>query len=140
MTAIVFNRRPRFATIAPRLRKLGRWLANALDAFAEARMRAAVPEHYLRRVQRDMDRCDALFHPRVHGKAKAKVTGSIIAKIRDRCRFVIAQFFVVLAEVRLHKARLEAEVYRNRYRLRTKNDDDLPVVRCDSRMSRRTGD
>ena len=61
--------------------------------------------------------------------AIAKAVATTVRKITTRGRFVVTQFFVVLAEIRLHKARLEAEVYRNRYRLRTKNDDDLPVVR-----------
>jgi hypothetical protein len=34
-----------------------------------------------------------------------------------------------IAEARLHKALLEAELYRNRYTHTSKNDEDLPVVR-----------
>jgi hypothetical protein len=34
----------------------------------------------------------------------------------------------MIAEERIHKARLEAEMFRNRCRLRTKTDDDLPAI------------
>jgi len=34
-----------------------------------------------------------------------------------------------VAEARLQKALIEAELYRNHYRHTSKNDDDLPVVR-----------
>jgi hypothetical protein len=33
------------------------------------------------------------------------------------------------AEARMHQAKLEVELYRNRYKLASKNDDDLPIVR-----------
>ena len=32
------------------------------------------------------------------------------------------------AEARMHRAMIEAELYRNRYRHTSKNDDDLPIV------------
>ena len=35
----------------------------------------------------------------------------------------------VIAEARQHKAALEAELYLNRYKHSSKNDDDLPIVR-----------
>ena len=34
----------------------------------------------------------------------------------------------VIAEARLHKAAIEAELYQKRYRHSSKNDDDLPIV------------
>ena len=34
-----------------------------------------------------------------------------------------------IAEARMHKAAIEAELYRNRYKHSSKNDDDLPIVR-----------
>ena len=43
-------------------------------------------------------------------------------------RLLVLRYRVALADVRIHRARLEAELYRNRYRLRTKNDDDLPIM------------
>ena len=33
-----------------------------------------------------------------------------------------------VAEARMHKAAIEAELYRNRYKHWSKNDDDLPIV------------
>ena len=33
-----------------------------------------------------------------------------------------------VAEARMHKAAIEAELYRNRYKHSSKNDDDLPIV------------
>jgi len=35
----------------------------------------------------------------------------------------------VIAEARTQRAKIEVELYRNRYRHSSKNDDDLPVVR-----------
>jgi hypothetical protein len=35
----------------------------------------------------------------------------------------------VIAEARMHKAAIEAELYLNRYKHSSKNDDDLPIVR-----------
>lgn len=37
--------------------------------------------------------------------------------------------FDAIAEARAHKAMIEAELYLNRYRHTSKNDDDLPIVR-----------
>jgi hypothetical protein len=41
----------------------------------------------------------------------------------------IARFSTALAEQRMHRALIEAELYRNRYTHSSKNDDDLPIVR-----------
>jgi hypothetical protein len=44
-----------------------------------------------------------------------------------------AKFFVrtmrTVAEARLHRAQIEVELYLNRYKHSSKNDDDLPIVR-----------
>jgi hypothetical protein len=44
-----------------------------------------------------------------------------------------AKFFVrimqTVAEARLHQAEIELELYLNRYKHSSKNDDDLPMVR-----------
>ena len=37
--------------------------------------------------------------------------------------------FDAIAEARLQKAMIEAELYLNRYKHASKNDDDLPIVR-----------
>ena len=42
---------------------------------------------------------------------------------------VARQTIDIIAEARLQRAALEIELYRNRYRLSSKNDDDLPVIR-----------
>ena len=49
-------------------------------------------------------------------------------RLFGRIRAPFAQLLTVVSEVRIHRARLEAELYRNRYRLRSKNDDDLPIA------------
>jgi len=51
------------------------------------------------------------------------------ARLWRRGKRLIRRFAKINAEARIHRARLEAELYRNRYRLRTKNDDDLPIAR-----------
>jgi hypothetical protein len=61
--------------------------------------------------------------------ATAHAVGDVAAKIYVRAKSLLLGFAAVIAEARIHKARLEIEVYRNRYRLRTKTDDDLPIVR-----------
>jgi len=44
-----------------------------------------------------------------------------------------ANFFVramqAVTEARMHKVAIEVELYRNRYKHSSKNDDDLPIVR-----------
>ena len=44
-----------------------------------------------------------------------------------------AKFFAramkAVAEARLHRAEIEVELYLNRYKHTSKNDDDLPIVR-----------
>lgn len=58
----------------------------------------------------------------------AYAIGAVIPKIRLGGRYLVSRLVAAIAGVRIHKARLEAEVYRNRYRLRTKNDDDLAIM------------
>lgn len=41
---------------------------------------------------------------------------------------LFAQAAQAIAEARQHKAAIEAELYRNRYKHSSKNDDDLPIV------------
>jgi hypothetical protein len=36
--------------------------------------------------------------------------------------------FEAIAEARMHRAMIEAELYRKRYKHSSKNDDDLPVL------------
>ncbi len=42
---------------------------------------------------------------------------------------MIVTVYEAIGEVRLQKAMIEAELYRNRYMHTSKNDDDLPIVR-----------
>ena len=41
----------------------------------------------------------------------------------------LVRVFDAIAEARVQKAIIEAELYRNRYLHSSKNDDDLPIVR-----------
>ena len=49
---------------------------------------------------------------------------TMLAAIGRRCFDLIE----AIAEARLHRAMIEAELYRKRYKHSSKNDDDLPVV------------
>ena len=60
--------------------------------------------------------------------ASAHAAVNIVGRLSARIRSAFARYAAIDAETRIHKARLEAEIYRNRYRLRTKSDDDLPVI------------
>jgi hypothetical protein len=44
-------------------------------------------------------------------------------------RMTIARFSRALAEKRIHRAAIERELFRGRYKHASKNDDDLPIVR-----------
>jgi hypothetical protein len=60
--------------------------------------------------------------------ASAHAAVNVIARIFRRIRSGFARFAAVMAEARIHRARLEAEAFEHRYRLRSKSDDDLPVI------------
>ena len=57
-------------------------------------------------------------------KAFAGRLHKMLAAIGRRCFDVIE----AIAEARLHRAMIEADLYRKRYKHSSKNDDDLPVV------------
>jgi hypothetical protein len=59
MTDLVLNAAPLFAMLRPRLEALGLLLSQAIDAFAEARMRSALPARLLR-TQLELDGGNAL--------------------------------------------------------------------------------
>jgi hypothetical protein len=42
---------------------------------------------------------------------------------------LILHIVAVIAEARMQRAAIEAELYLNRYKHSSKNDDDLPIVR-----------
>ena len=71
-----------------------------------------------------------------HDRQKRFVNSIPTATISKKLRYVIgsagqliATICNAIAEARLHKALIEAELYRNRYMHTSKNDDDLPLVR-----------
>src|SRR5450631_2735764 len=51
-----------------------------------------------------------------------------IRKAAVRSATFLVHAHEVFAEARMHKAMVEVELYRNRYRHTSKNDDDLPIV------------
>ncbi len=58
----------------------------------------------------------------------AQTAVDVVARVLRRIGSAVAWSARVTAEARLHRAMLEAERHRNRCRLNTKNDDDLPVI------------
>jgi hypothetical protein len=56
MTALILQATPFVELVAHRLQAVGQRIVRALDAFAEAKMRGAVPEHEQRRSQREIKR------------------------------------------------------------------------------------
>jgi hypothetical protein len=71
MTAQTLRATPLFGMAAPRFRAVCRRFLDALDAFAQEKARRAVPEHELRRAQREIDRYCRLMHANSHLAAKA---------------------------------------------------------------------
>jgi hypothetical protein len=74
--------------------------------------------------------------PATAGQADRAAIASLVPAIAGFLREAIvgsARFFVhamqVVSEARMHKAQIEVELYRNRYKHSSKNDDDLPIVR-----------
>ncbi|HUI96785.1 MAG TPA: hypothetical protein VLX44_13590 [Xanthobacteraceae bacterium] len=61
--------------------------------------------------------------------ARTATVAVYAAKLLRRGKRLLLRFAAVNAETRIHRARLESEVFLKYYRLRTKNDDDLPIVR-----------
>jgi hypothetical protein len=56
MTTLVLSAAPFIAMATPKIRKFGRQITKALDAFVETRARNAVPEWQLRQAQREVSR------------------------------------------------------------------------------------
>jgi hypothetical protein len=55
--------------------------------------------------------------------------GTHIASAFARGRQLLSRVHETIVEVRTQRAILETELFRGRYRLSSKNDDDLPIVR-----------
>ena len=66
--------------------------------------------------------------PLALANASVRTFGAIVAKLFRGIRSAYRRSAAMIAEERIHKARLEAEMFRNRCRLRTKTDDDLPAI------------
>ena len=74
-------------------------------------------------------------HPVVSGRSdRAQVTFStsvIVSPVRKaiaRGARLFMHAVQAVAEARMQRAAIEAELYHNRYRHSSKNDDDLPIV------------
>jgi len=59
----------------------------------------------------------------------AATTTNPLRKILTGFGRLLINFYQAVAEARLQKAMIEAELYRHRYLHTSKNDDDLPVIR-----------
>jgi hypothetical protein len=62
MTALILQARSLAEMVAPKLQAIYQLFLHALDSFAEAKMRNAVPEWRLRKAQRDINRYRRLMH------------------------------------------------------------------------------
>ena len=74
--------------------------------------------------------------PAAAGQANRPAIASLASAIVSFLRKAIGSgtrlllhIVAVIAEARQHKAAIEAELYLNRYKHSSKNDDDLPIVR-----------
>ena len=65
-------------------------------------------------------------HPR--NPRRKHSLGGLRSALATFGRYLVCVFDAI-AEARVQKAIIEAELYRNRYLHSNKNDDDLPVVR-----------
>ena len=75
MTALILQVTPFVELVTPRLQTVYMRFLRVFDAFAEARMRNAVPAWQLRRAQRELDRCRRLMRARNKLPVKAVRTG-----------------------------------------------------------------
>ena len=58
-------------------------------------------------------------------RASQRLVSRTVAKAFD----LLVRLRDVMVEVRENRRKLETELFRNRYRHSSKNDDDLPIVR-----------
>jgi hypothetical protein len=63
------------------------------------------------------------------GSNKPKASESRLSKLLRAFGRRCLALFEAIAEARMHKVMLEAELYLKRYKHSSKNDDDLPVLR-----------
>jgi hypothetical protein len=75
MTALILQAKPFVEMVAPKLQTVYLRFLHALDDFAEARMRNAVPERQLRKADREINRYRRLMHAGRKSPAKTKQAG-----------------------------------------------------------------
>ena len=75
MTALILQAKPFVEMVAPKLQTVYLRFLHALDDFAEARMRNAVPERQFRRADREINRYRRLMHADRKSPAKTKQAG-----------------------------------------------------------------
>ena len=75
MTALIMQAKPFVEMIMPKLQTAYVRFLRALDDFAEARMRNAVPERQFRRADREINRYRRLMHAGHKSPAKTKQAG-----------------------------------------------------------------
>jgi hypothetical protein len=75
MTALLLQATPFVEMVAPKLQTVYRRFLHALDAFAEAKMRSAVPEQKLRRAQREINHYRRLMHANHKSAVNAERAG-----------------------------------------------------------------
>jgi len=66
---------------------------------------------------------------RVQAGAGTPTIASRLRKMFTTAGRLCVNIFDAIAEARAQKAMIEAELYLNRYKHTSKNDDDLPVIR-----------
>jgi len=89
MTDLVLSAAPLFAIVRPRLEALGMLLSQAIDAFAEARMRNALPARLVQ-AQLELDRGNTSPpRPMTIGASAPTAIGTddLISKESLRCSF-----------------------------------------------------
>jgi hypothetical protein len=145
MTDLVLNAAPLFAMVRPRLEAFGLRLTQAIDAFAEARMRNGLPARLLQ-AELERDRGNAAAprpagvpagtgrcNPDLEGEPHMLVLINTIALAIGRtlagAASLLSRLQGTVAQARAERARVEAELFQGRYHLSSKNDDDLPLVR-----------
>jgi hypothetical protein len=100
--------------ITPTISRLAAYAGGALQ-----NLRAGIFHPY-RRELHYMRGPGPAWHAKHDSKPAARASGplKLLSALRQ-----------TLAEVRENRAKIEAELFRGRYHISSKNDDDLPVVR-----------
>jgi hypothetical protein len=75
MTALILQTASFIEMAAPKMRALYLRFSHALDAFAAAKARKAVPERQLHKIQREINRYHRQMHPELKSSAKTARPG-----------------------------------------------------------------